>query len=155
MLIRYGYEITVNCAQTTPMVCLLSGSEDRKADIRVAERIFTTPIIPTTTYLDTFGNRCRRLVAPAGDFAISCDATIEDNGKIDPANFAARETPVAELPDDCLLFLMGSRYCETDKLSQTAWDLFGNTPPGWGGDATLCERDPTAPSAWPIRGSSW
>ena len=155
MLIRYGYEITVNCAQPTPMVCLLSVSEDRKADIRVAEKVFTTPIIPTTTYLDTFGNRCRRLVAPAGDFAISGDATIEDNGKIDPANFAARETPVAELPDDCLLFLMGSRYCETDKLSQTAWDLFGNAPPGRGGDATLCERDPTAPSAWPIRGSSW
>ena len=52
MLIRYGYEITVNCAQPTPMVCLLSVSEDRKADIRVAEKVFTTPIIPTTTYLD-------------------------------------------------------------------------------------------------------
>ena len=90
MLIRYGYEITVNCAQPTPMVCLLSVSEDRKADIRVAEKVFTTPIIPTTTYLDTFGNRCRRLVAPAGDFAIWGDATIEDDGKIDPANFAAR-----------------------------------------------------------------
>jgi transglutaminase-like putative cysteine protease len=138
MLIRYGYEITVNCAQPTPMVCLLSVSEDRKADIRVAEKVFTTPIIPTTTYLDTFGNRCRRLVAPAGDFAIWGDATIEDNGKIDPANFAARETPVAELPDDCLLFLMGSRYCETDKLSQTAWDLFGNTPPGWGRVQAVC-----------------
>ena len=98
MLIRYGYEIAVNCPQPTPMVCLLSVSEDRKADMRVAEKVFTTPIIPMTTYLDTFGNRCRRLVAPAGDFAIWGDATIEDNGKIDPANFAAREVPVAELP---------------------------------------------------------
>ena len=70
MLIRYGYEIAVNCPQPTPMVCLLSVSEDRKADIRFAEKVFTTPIIPTTTYLDTFGNRCRRLVAPIGDFAI-------------------------------------------------------------------------------------
>ena len=139
MLIRYGYEITVNCAQPTPMVCLLSVSDDRKADIRVAEKVFTTPIIPTTTYLDTFGNRCRRLVAPAGDFAIWGDATIEDDGKIDPANFAAREVPVAELPDYCLLFLMGSRYCETDKLSQTAWDLFGNTPPGWGRVQAVCD----------------
>ena len=114
-------------------------SEDRKADIRVAEKVFTTPIIPTTTYLDTFGNRCRRLVAPAGDFAIWGDATIEDDGKIDPANFAAREVPVADLPDDCLLFLMGSRYCETDKLSQTAWDLFGNIPPGWGRVQAVCD----------------
>ncbi len=99
MLIRYGYEIAVNCAQPTPMVCLLSVSEDRKADIRVAEKVFTTPIIPMTTYLDTFGNRCRRLVAPAGDFAIWGDATIEDDGKIDPANFAAAEVPVADLPE--------------------------------------------------------
>jgi transglutaminase-like putative cysteine protease len=139
MLIRYGYEITVNCAQPTPMVCLLSVSDDRKADIRVAEKVFTTPIIPTTTYLDTFGNRCRRLVAPVGDFAIWGDATIEDDGKIDPANFAAREVPVADLPDDCLLFLMGSRYCETDKLSQAAWDLFGATPPGWGRVQAVCD----------------
>ena len=139
MLIRYGYEITINCPQPTPLVCLLSVSEDRKADIRVAEKVFTTPIIPTTTYLDTFGNRCRRLVAPAGDFAIWGDATIEDDGKIDPANFAAREVPVADLPDDCLLFLMGSRYCETDKLSQTAWDLFGDTPPGWGRVQAVCD----------------
>src|SRR5260370_718235 len=109
MLIRYGYEIAVNCPQRAPMVCLLSVSEDRKADIRIAEKVFTTPIIPTTTYLDTFGNRCRRLVAPVGDFAIWGDATIEDDGKIDPANFAAREVPVADLPDYCLLFLMVCR----------------------------------------------
>ena len=64
MLIRYGYEITVTCAQPTPMVCLLSVSEDRKADLRVAEKVFTTPIVPTTTYVDTFSNRCLRLVAP-------------------------------------------------------------------------------------------
>src|ERR1700733_557743 len=67
MLIRYGYEIAINCPQPTAMVCLLSVSEDRKADIRVAEQVFTTPIIPTTTYLDTFGNRCRRLVARPGE----------------------------------------------------------------------------------------
>jgi Transglutaminase-like superfamily len=139
MLIRYGYEIAINCPQPTPMVCLLPVSEDRKADMRVAEKFFTTPIIPTTTYIDTFGNRCRRLVAPAGDFAIWGDASIEDDGKIDPANFAAREVPVADLPDDCLLFLMGSRYCETDKLSQTAWDLFGQVPPGWGRVQAVCD----------------
>src|ERR1700734_1545363 len=139
MLIRYGYEITINSPQPTPLVCLLSVSEDRKADIRVAEKIFTTPIIPTTTYLDTFGNRCRRLIAPAGDFAIWGDATIEDDGKIDPTNFAAAEVPVAELPDACLLYLMGSRYCETDKLSQAAWDLFGNTTPGGGAVRAGCD----------------
>jgi transglutaminase-like putative cysteine protease len=139
MLIRYGYEITVTCSQPTAMVCLLSVSEDRTNDIRVPERVFTTPIIATTTYGDTFGNRCRRLVAPSGDLTIWGDATIEDDGKIDPANFAAAEVPVAELPDSCLLYLMGSRYCETDKLSQTAWDMFGKLPPGWGRVQAVCD----------------
>ena len=134
---RDGYEITVTCAQPTPMVCLLSVSEDRKADIRVAEKVFTTPVTATTTYVDSFGNHCRRLVAPSGDLTIWGDATIEDNGKIDAANFAAVEVHVAELPDSCLLYLMGSRYCETDKLSQTAWDLFGKIPPPAGG---ACKR---------------
>ena len=75
MLIRYGYEIMVNCAQPTPMVCLLAVSEDRKADIRVAERVFTTPIIPTTTYLDTFGNGSLDLVAPVGRLRTLMHAT--------------------------------------------------------------------------------
>jgi hypothetical protein len=132
MLIRYGYEITVNCAQPTAMVCLLSVNDDREKDIRVPERVFTTPIIPTPTYRDLFGNVCRRLLAPIGDLTIWGDATIEDDGKIDAASFGAAELPVADLPDECLLYLMGSRYCETDKLSQAVWDMFGNVAPGWG-----------------------
>src|ERR1700744_6330828 len=139
MLIRYGYEITVTCDQPTAMVCLLSVSDDRKSDIRVAERVYTTPIIPTTTYHDLFGNNCRRLVAPAGDLTIWGDATIEDDGKIDEASFGAAEVPVADLPDDCLLYLMGSRYCETDRLSQVAWDMFGAVPAGWGRVQAVCD----------------
>ena len=119
MLIRYGYEIAVNCPQPTPMVCLLSVNEDRNADIRVAEKVFTTPIIPTTTYLDTFGNRCRRLVAPVGDFAIWGDATIEDDGKINPATLP-RAKSVADLPDNCCSFSwaadMRDRKAEPDRL---------------------------------------
>ena len=139
MLIRCGYEITVHCEHPNAMVCLLSVSEDRKIDIRVPERVFTTPIIATTTYVDSFGNRCRRLVAPSGDLTIWGDATIEDDGKIDPADFGAAEVPVAQLPDSCLLYLMGSRYCETDKLSQLAWDLFGKISPGWGRVHAVCD----------------
>ena len=139
MLIRYGYEITVTCTEPTAMVCLLSVNDDRKKDIRVAERVHTTPIIPTTTYHDLFGNRCRRLLAPTGDLTMWGDATIEDDGKIDAASFGAAEAPVAELPDECLLYLMGSRYCETDKLSQAAWDMFGNVPPGWWRVRAICD----------------
>jgi len=139
MLIRYGYEITLTCPQPTALVCLLSVHEDRSADIRVPERVFTTPDVPTSTYRDLFGNRCLRLVAPAGDLTIWGDATIEDDGKLDSYLPGAREIPVSELPDDCLAYLMGSRYCETDRLSQIAWDMFGTVSPGWGRVQAICD----------------
>jgi transglutaminase-like putative cysteine protease len=139
MLIRYGYEITMTCAQPTALVCLLSVHDDHAKAIRVAERVFTTPIIPTTTYRDLFGNWCRRLVAPAGDLTLWGDATIEDSGVPEAADPGAREIPVADLPDECLVYLMGSRYCETDKLSQAAWDLFGGLAPGWGRVQAVCD----------------
>jgi len=139
MLIRYGYEITLSCEQPTALVCLLSVHEDRAADIRVPETTFTTPTLAMTTYRDLFGNLCRRLVAPAGDLTIWGDATIEDSGELDPVVPEAREILVPDLPDDCLLYLMGSRYCETDKLSQIAWDTFGNLPPGWSRVQAICD----------------
>ncbi|WP_192356062.1 transglutaminase-like domain-containing protein [Mesorhizobium mediterraneum] len=139
MFIRYGYEITLNCTRPTAMVCLLSVHEDRKADIRTPETVHTTPDIPTTTYRDLFGNQCRRLTAPQGDLTIWGDATIEDDGRIDAAAFEAKEVPVTDLPDQCLVYLMGSRYCETDKLSQTAWDMFGGVAPGWGRVQAICD----------------
>jgi len=139
MLIRYGFEITLNCAQPTALVCLLAIHQDRAADIRVAEAIYTKPEIPMSTYLDMFGNRCRRMVAPIGDLTIWGDATIEDSGEVDPVCPDAREIAVPDLPDECLVYLMGSRYCETDRLSQIAWDLFGGLAPGWGRVQAICD----------------
>lgn len=140
MLIRYGYEITVTCPQPTPLVCLMALHEERAANLRTAETFFTTPPdLPNWTYLDLFGNRCRRLTAPAGDLMIWGDATIADSGLPDPILPNAREIPVADLPDDCLVYLMGSRYCETDRLSQIAWDLFGHLAPGWSRVQAICD----------------
>jgi transglutaminase-like putative cysteine protease len=139
MLIRYGYEITLTCPQPTALVCLLSVHDDRLADIRAPETTFTNPEVPVSTYRDLFGNRCRRLVAPAGDLTMWGDATIEDDGLLDVLVPDARELPVQELPDDCLVYLLGSRYCETDRLSQVAWDMFGTHTPGWGRVQAICD----------------
>ena len=76
MLVRYGYEITLTCQQPTPLVCLLSVHEDRDPDIRVPETTFTTPDVPVSTYRDLFGNRCRMVVAPAGQLTMWGAATI-------------------------------------------------------------------------------
>jgi transglutaminase-like putative cysteine protease len=95
--------------------------------------------VETRTYRDLFGNQCRRFVAPAGDFSLWGDGTIQDDGSQDVIYPAAEEVPVSDLPDDCLVYLMGSRYCETDKLSQIAWDLFGQTKPGWSRVQAICD----------------
>ncbi len=139
MLIRYGYEITVSCQQPTAMVCLLAVHGDRSGDMETPQTVTTVPYVPTTTYQDMFGNTCRRLMAPAGDLTIRGDATLHDSGELDPVVPDARETPVGELPDETLVYLMGSRYCETDKLSQTAWNLFGHLAPGWGRVQAICD----------------
>lgn len=139
MLIRFGYEMTLTCPQPTALVCLLSVDEGRLGDIRGAETTFTTPDVPVTTYRDLFGNRCSRLFAPVGDLMMWGDATIEDDGNHDRLVSDARELPVQDLPDECLVYLMGSRYCETDRLSQIAWDTFGGITAGWTRVQAICD----------------
>lgn len=139
MLIRCGYEIRLECQQPTALVCLMSIEDARTADIRSAETFDTSPAVPTALYRDLFGNRCRRMMAPSGEFTVRSDATVADSGRTDSIRLGAREMPVEDLPDGCLVFLMGNRYCETDHLSQTAWDLFGSLPPGWQRVQAICD----------------
>lgn len=131
MLIRLGYEVGFECTQATPVISLLEIHKDRQVDIKRQTRVLTSPSIPTHLYEDLFGNACRRFTAPAGSFRILYDAVIEDSGEPDEVNTMAREVPVADLPDEVLGYLLGSRYCETDHLSDLAWQLFGHIPPGW------------------------
>ena len=131
MLIRLGYEIAIECQQRTPIISLLEIHQDRQPDIKRQTRVLTSPSVPTSVYQDRYGNACRRFTAPEGAFRILYDAVVEDSGEPDEVNMLARETPVEELPDDVLGYLLGSRYCETDHLSCLAWDLFGHMPSGW------------------------
>ncbi len=139
MLIRYGYEITVYCQQPTAMVTLLGLRDGREADVRMPESFFTTPAVETSTYRDMFDNPCRRFVAPAGVLTLWSDSVIEDSGAVDPVAPDAWLHDVADLPDDCLGYLMGSRYCETDRLSQIAWDRFGHIQEGWARVQAVCD----------------
>lgn len=131
MLIRLGYEIAIECRQRTPIVSLLEIHKDRQPDIKRQTRVLTSPSVPSCVYQDRYGNACRRLVAPEGSFRILYDAVVEDSGEPDEVNMLARETPVEDLPGDVLGYLLGSRYCETDHLSDLAWNLFGHMPSGW------------------------
>lgn len=131
MLIRIGHEITIEAEQDTPLICLVTPHVARHGDFTGPELVQTDPHVPVHSYFDLYGNICRRMIAPAGRFTLRGDVTLHDSGQQDPADEAAAEWPVEALPDDVLLYLNGSRYVETDLLSQEAWDLFGNVDPGW------------------------
>ena len=139
MLIDYGYDFTLQSAQDTPMICLLALRDERTADMRAAAPVETFPRVPTSVYRDLFGNTCLRFVAPAGEFRIRNDGVIADSGLHDPVDLAAQETAIRDLPDDTLIYLLGSRYCETDLLSQMAWDMFGKLQPGWARVQAICD----------------
>jgi len=121
------------------MILTLSVHYSRVSDLVVPDHLVTEPAVPVHAYRDGFGNWCSRLVAPAGRTRISSTAVVNDRGLPDPAAPTAGQHPVQDLPDDTLVFLLGSRYCETDRLSDVAWRLFGNTPPGWARVQAVCD----------------
>jgi transglutaminase-like putative cysteine protease len=139
MQIRIGYEIIFDCPQPTPMLLTLSVHYSRAADLVVPDHLITTPSIPLTAYRDGFGNWCTRIVAPAGEIRLSTDAVIRDTGQPDRVASGAQQIRVQDLPEESLVFLLGSRYCETDRLSPVAWSLFGNGPTGWGRVQAICD----------------
>jgi transglutaminase-like putative cysteine protease len=139
MLIRYGYELTFNCPQPTLMVCLLDAHRERSQELRYEIPPTTVPAILTRSYFDTFGNTVRRFIAPPGDLTITSDAIVEDSGLPDPIELDANEIPVEQLPDETLVFLLGSRYCETDRLADIAWHHFGSSPRGWRRVQAICD----------------
>ena len=131
MQIRVGFQMVYEFAARTPVVLMLNVHPSRATDMIEPDQLRITPALPVTRYLDAFGNLCSRLVAPAGELTISTDALIADSGLPDPVEPTARAHEIAELPHDALVFLLGSRYCETDRLMNAAWSRFGATPPGW------------------------
>ena len=51
----------------------------------------------------------------------------------------AAQHAVEDLPAETLVYLLGSRYCETDRLTEAAWQLFGATPLGWARVQAICD----------------
>ena len=139
MQIRVGFEMVYGFAARTPVVLMLNVHPSRAIDMIQPDHLRIAPALPLTRYLDAFGNVCTRLVAPAGELKISTDALIADSGLPDPLEPTARTHEIAELPHDALVFLLGSRYCETDRLMETAWSRFGATPPGWPRVQAICD----------------
>lgn len=139
MEIRAGFELVYEFPQQTPVIFMLGIHPSRRGDLISPERMRLDPDIQARVYVDSFGNLCTRILAPEGRLTASADFVIHDSGEPDPTSPDALQHSVEDLPDDVLVFLLGSRYCDTDRLSDVAWSLFGNVPPGWARVRAICD----------------
>jgi transglutaminase-like putative cysteine protease len=137
--IRLGYELNYTFEQPTPVILTLNVHHTRVEDLVQPDQLNTEPRVPIRGYRDGFGNWCTRLVAPTGKFRIWSDALVNDSGLPDAAPPAGLQTAVDSLADDTLVYLLGSRYCETDLLSKLAWEKFQHEPPGGRRVKAICD----------------
>jgi transglutaminase-like putative cysteine protease len=137
--LNVGYELIYDLPQPTPMLLVLHIHYTRASDILVPDHIVTDPPVPLSAYRDGFGNWCSRLTAPKGRFRIASNGKVRDSGKPDTVVKSAQQHTIEDLPEEALVFLLASRYCDTEKLSQAAWDLFGKTKPGWERVQAVCD----------------
>jgi transglutaminase-like putative cysteine protease len=139
MQIRVGFEMIYDCPQPTPMIFNVHVHYTRASDLVGPDHLVIDPPVPISCFRDSFGNWCERIVAPTGRTRITANAILQDTGAPDAVVPHAQQIPVNDLPEEALQFLLGSRYCETDRLSETAWSLFAQTPTGWGRVQAICD----------------
>jgi transglutaminase-like putative cysteine protease len=139
MRIRAGYEIVYHFPQITPILLMVHVHYSRAADIVVPDCLVTDPVVPITAHRDLYGNWCSRIVAPIGRIRLTANVVVKDTGEPDAVVASAQQHEVRDLPEDTLVFLLGSRYCETDLLSEPAWKLFSGTLPGWNRVQEICD----------------
>ncbi len=139
MRVSIGCRLRYSLLQPTPLIAMLNVHYSRFGDLERADYLVTSPSVPLESYRDGFGNWCTRMVAPAGDFTLSTDGIFRDAGLPDPTSPCAQQHRVQDLPSETLVYLLGSRYCDTDILSEEAWRLFQGTPPGWERVQAICD----------------
>ncbi len=139
MLIRVGYDIIFEHPAPTPIITMLYLHPSRRPSLRRGDYLLVEPLVQVSDYTDVFGNRCDRLLAPAGPMRFWNDAVVEDSGQPDRQNHDAEQHEIYALPDEALQFLMASRYCEVDRMVDLAWQLFGSTPKNWARVQAICD----------------
>ncbi len=140
MRILVGCEMTYDFQYPTTVIAMLNVHSSRFSDLEKPDYLLTIPSVPLEGYRDSFGNWCIRFVAPPGRITLKTDTVVRDHSASDlPPDTSATEAVASMLPTDTLMFLLGSRYCETDRLSNIAWDLFGHLTPGWSRVQAICD----------------
>ena len=136
--IRAGFDIAFNCFQEVPMLLMLSIHPSRQHDLLTDHTLQFSPNVRARDFHDVFGNICTRLVAPPGLIEIRSDFIIADSSQPDDIAPEAKQWALEDLPNEALMFLLGSRYCDTQKLSDQAWQMLGNIGGGWQRVQAIC-----------------
>ena len=139
IVIKAGYEFSIEVPQPTTVVLLLGIHPSREHTLSKYDAIETFPEAPGDHFLDANGNRCSRFRLQPGTTVFRSIGFVQDSGLPDFKQYGTRQHGIDELPPEVLPFLYGSRYCETDLLSQDAWNLFGWTTPGFSRVQTICD----------------
>lgn len=139
MRIRIGSEMSFDFPQETPLIAMLNVHYSRASDLERPDFLISNPPVPIQSYRDSFGNWCNRFVAPPGRFTFGTDSVIRDPGTFEMGDLMAWQYEVRDLPSDTLLFLLPSRFCESDLLASEAWRLFGHTPLGIARVQAVCD----------------
>ena len=139
MLIRVGYDIELQLPGPTAVIAVLNIHPSRVPDLREPDFIEASPEVSHAQYSDSFGNICTRFLARPGPLRLTNSTLVEDSGEPDAVDWEAPAVPVEQLPRETLQFLLASRYCEVDRLSEIAWQLFGNIPAGWPRAQAVCD----------------
>lgn len=140
MLIHVGVEIGFDFPQPSAVVMMLHLHPSCAPNIRKPEQLWIEPFVPITEYFDIYGNRCARAYVPAGRITMRNEAIVVDSGLPEPQVPHAWQHYVQDLPDEMLLYLLASRYCEVDsELKDVAWKLFASAPFGWPRVQAVCD----------------
>ena len=139
MKLRVGYALQYTLPQPTPVIVMLHVHCTRVSDLVMPDHIVLAPSVPISGYRDGFGHWCSRMLAPTGRLLISTDCIVRDTGRPDPVVSDARHVRVEALPEEALVFLLTSRFCDGDRLLDLAWTLFEATEPGWARVQTICD----------------
>ena len=138
MLIRLGYDIVFDIPVAVPFVALLKVHPSRVNDLHTPDELKVSSATHFECYSDNFGNNCCRFLARPGKLRLTNSTTIRDTGEPDSVAPWAREIPIHHLPNDVLPYLLNSRYCEVDRMSNIAAQLFGGIAPGWNRVQAVC-----------------
>ncbi len=139
MKLQVGYEMDYEFPQPTPVILMLNVHYSRASDLQFPDQAILTPSVCIDGYRDGFGNWCSRLVAPPGTMRITSSAVVNDSGKPDPQVPDATQLPVEKLPEEALVFLLASRFCDSDRMLDLAWKHFGGGATGWARVQAICD----------------